>query len=71
MNSQSCSPLREYPLTNGKVLYALYWFVGVLGAGVSVGWLEAHVFGGLINPWVTAAVQRISPALWLTERCCQ
>ncbi len=53
------------------MLYALYWFVGVLGAGVLVGWLEAHVFGGLINPWVTAAVQRISPALWLTERCCQ
>ncbi len=49
------------------VLYALYWFVGVLGAGTMVGWLERSLFGELINPWVTAMVERLLPAPLLTD----
>ncbi len=43
------------------VLYGLYWFVGVFGAGVLVGLLEEHLFGQVINPWVVAWVNRLVP----------
>lgn len=43
------------------VLYALYWFVGVFGAGTLVGILEEGLFGEVINPWVTQWVNRIIP----------
>lgn len=43
------------------VLYALYWFVGVFGAGILVGLLEENLFGQLINPWIEAWVNRIVP----------
>lgn len=49
------------------VLYALYWFVGVLGAGILVGWLEKTVFGTWINPWLVGVVQHISPSALLTD----
>ena len=41
------------------VLYALYWFVGVFGAGMLVGLLEKQLFGQIINPWVTSWVERL------------
>ena len=40
------------------VLAGLYAFVGLLGAGVLVGWLEGIVFDGWINPWLAQAVQQ-------------
>ena len=43
------------------VLYSLYWFVGVFGAGILVNLLEKGFFGSLINPWVVAWVQRLVP----------
>jgi ferrous iron transport protein B len=39
------------------VLYATYWFVGVLGAGKLVGWFEGTLFGKVINPHVTHWLQ--------------
>ena len=45
-------PLWGIPIL-AAVLYALYWFVGVFGAGMLVGLLEKHLFGEVINPWVT------------------
>ncbi|HJS28701.1 MAG TPA: nucleoside recognition domain-containing protein, partial [Anaerolineales bacterium] len=41
------------------VLLAMFWFVGVLGAGVLVDLLETRVFGEMINPWVTSVVEQI------------
>jgi ferrous iron transport protein B len=43
------------------VLYALYWFVGVFGAGTLVGILEEDLFGQIINPWVVQWVNRLIP----------
>lgn len=37
-------------------LYALYWFVGVFGAGDLVGLLEETLFGEIINPWMTELI---------------
>jgi ferrous iron transport protein B len=43
------------------VLYCIYWFVGVFGAGVLVDFLEENLFGELINPWVSAWVENLIP----------
>lgn len=43
------------------VLYGLYWFVGVFGAGFLVGLLEEGLFGQVINPWAIAWVNRMVP----------
>jgi ferrous iron transport protein B len=43
------------------VLYGLYWFVGVFGAGTLVDWLETRLFGELINPWVSEWVTKLIP----------
>jgi ferrous iron transport protein B len=49
------------------VLYSLYWFVGVFGAGTLVGWLEKNVFGAIVNPWVQGWILRLSPAGWVAD----
>jgi ferrous iron transport protein B len=49
------------------VLFGLYWFVGVFGAGTLVGVLEVKLFGEILNPVVTAWVTHISPLPLLTE----
>ncbi|MBK9710018.1 MAG: ferrous iron transport protein B [Kouleothrix sp.] len=56
----STHPLWGLPVL-AVVLYALYWFVGVLGAGTLVGLLERRLFGELINPWVVEWVRRLLP----------
>lgn len=43
------------------VLYALYWFVGVFGAGILVDLLETRLFGEVINPWVAGVVNNLIP----------
>lgn len=43
------------------VLYGLYWFVGIFGAGTLVGLLEENLFGDLLNPWFTGVVQKLIP----------
>jgi len=45
------------------VLYLLFQFVGVFGAGTAVDFLENTVFNGYINPWVTRIVSFIPIAL--------
>ncbi|GAB4524130.1 MAG: ferrous iron transport protein B [Anaerolineales bacterium] len=49
------------------VLYALYWFVGVFGAGTLVDYLENVLFGAHVNPALTGWVQRVSPHPFLTD----
>jgi ferrous iron transport protein B len=44
------------------VLYAVYWFVGIFGAGRLVGILEEDLFGEVVNPRVTAVVERVVPS---------
>jgi ferrous iron transport protein B len=59
-------PLWGIPIL-AAVLYMLYWFVGVLGAGTLVGLLEERLFGELINPWATSWVQRLIPVPLLAD----
>lgn len=49
------------------VLYGLYWFVGIFGAGDLVGLLEENLFGQIINPWVTDWVTRLIPIPLLAD----
>jgi ferrous iron transport protein B len=49
------------------VLYAVYLFVGVLGAGTAVNFLEKTVFGEYLNPWITKIVHFILPVPFLEE----
>lgn len=42
-------------------LYALYLFVGVLGAGEAVDFLEVRVFGDHLTPWADTALRAILP----------
>ncbi len=44
------------------VLSALYLFVGVLGAGFSVDFLEKIVFGQYLNPWAMRVVEYALPS---------
>jgi ferrous iron transport protein B len=53
-------PLWGWPILAG-VLYLVYLFVGVLGAGELVDLLENGLFGGVINPWLTAVVDAVIP----------
>lgn len=59
-------PLWGLPIL-GAVLYALYLFVGVFGAGTAVDFLENVVFGRYLNVWATAAVGALSPWAWLRD----
>jgi ferrous iron transport protein B len=43
------------------VLYGLYWFVGVFGAGILVGLMEENLFGQVVNPWVVSWVSQLVP----------
>jgi ferrous iron transport protein B len=69
--SERLGRLATHPLwglpTLAVVLYAFYWFVGVLGAGALVGLLEEELFGRLINPWVTLFVRYTVPIPLLSE----
>jgi ferrous iron transport protein B len=53
-------PIWGWPLL-AAVLYAVYLFVGVLGAGELVDLLESRLFGEWINPTVTAIVDALIP----------
>lgn len=45
----------------GAILYLIYLFVGVLGAGTLVDLLETNLFGEVVNPWLTQLVERLIP----------
>ncbi len=49
------------------VLYLVYQFVGVLGAGTAVNFLEKTVFGEYLNPWAEKIVHVILPFKFLQE----
>jgi len=49
------------------VLYVVYQFVGVLGAGTAVNFLEKTVFGIYLNPWAIKIVHFILPVPFLQE----
>jgi len=64
--STQLSQLTTHPVLGwfilALVLYGLYWFVGVFGAGTLVGLLEENLFGQVINPWVAGWVEYLIPA---------
>jgi ferrous iron transport protein B len=49
------------------VLYALYWFVGVFGAGMLVGLLEGKLFGQILNPLLITWAEKNIPFPLLVE----
>ena len=49
------------------VLYLVYQFVGVLGAGTAVDFLEESVFNEYLNPWATKIVTFLVPLPFLQE----
>ncbi len=53
-------PLRGL-LLGAMVLYATFWFVGLLGAGTAVDWLENGVFARHINPAAVRLVDAVLP----------
>ena len=59
-------PVWGWPILAG-VLYLVYLFVGVLGAGMLVDLLENGLFGAIINPWISAVVTAVVPFTWLQD----
>ncbi len=60
-------PVWGVPVALG-VLYAIYLFVGVLGAGMAVNFLERSVFAARLVPWLDAGLRWLLPAVlegWL------
>jgi ferrous iron transport protein B len=55
-----------WPILLG-VLFAVYEFVGVFGAGTLVGLLEENLFGGYLNPAITGLVQQHIHIGWLAD----
>jgi ferrous iron transport protein B len=62
----SMHPLYGIPILIA-VLYAVYQFVGVLGAGTVVNFLEKTVFGQYLNVWTAKIVHYILPVPFLQE----
>lgn len=62
----SMHPVYGLPILLG-VLYIVYQFVGVLGAGTAVNFLEKTVFGVYLNPWAVKIVHFILPIPFLQE----
>jgi ferrous iron transport protein B len=62
----SMHPIYGLPIL-AFVLYLVYQFVGVLGAGISVNFLEKTVFGVYLNPWATKIIHVILPVPFLEE----
>jgi ferrous iron transport protein B len=55
------NPLTGVPILILVLYFALYQFVGVLGAGTLVDFIEGTIFGEWINPWVTGLAIRFIP----------
>jgi ferrous iron transport protein B len=62
----SMHPIYGFPILLA-VLYTVYQFVGVLGAGTCVNFLEKTVFGVYLNPWAIKIVHFILPVPFLQE----
>jgi ferrous iron transport protein B len=59
-------PIAGWPIL-AAVLYLTYLFVGVLGAGTLVDWLENVLFGAYLNPAATWLVTRLIPIPWVQD----
>ncbi len=59
-------PVWGVPILAG-VLLAVYYFVGIFGAGTLVGLLENRLFGELVNPWLIQTVESLVPVRWITD----
>jgi len=62
----STHPLWGFPFLL-LILYIVYEFVGVFGAGTLVDYLENVVFGTYLNPWVERIVIFIIPVHFIQE----
>jgi ferrous iron transport protein B len=61
LGNWSTHPLWGIPIL-AVVLWVAYQFVGVLGAGKAVDFLEHTVFANYLIPWTDAAVRHLTPA---------
>ncbi len=59
----SMHPLWGLPILVA-VLLAVFWFVGVFGAGTAVNFLEKTIFGAYLNPWATSLVNLVPWSLF-------
>ncbi|TAL24489.1 MAG: ferrous iron transport protein B [Nitrospirae bacterium] len=66
IGNMSMHPLWGIPLLL-MVLFGLYEFVGVLGAGTLVGFFEEIIFGRYINPMSTKVIKLLMPVGFLQE----
>lgn len=62
----SMHPLWGIPLLL-LVLYGLYAFVGIFGAGTLVNFFEKIIFGRYVNPMITKVVQLIIPVGFIQQ----
>lgn len=53
-------PVAGWPIL-AAVLYVVYLFVGVLGAGTLVDLLESQLFEAWFNPWITDIIESLVP----------
>ena len=49
------------------VLFLVYQFVGVLGAGEAVDFLEETIFGTYLNPWIAKIIDLLLPVPFIKE----
>jgi ferrous iron transport protein B len=49
------------------ILYSMYWFVGIFGAGTLVNLLEENLFGEVINPLFASWVEQLLPVPLVAE----
>jgi ferrous iron transport protein B len=66
LEAATLHPLLGLPVL-AVVLYLMYLFVGVFGAGTAVDFLEDSVFGRIINPFVIRAADATLPWSWLRD----
>ncbi|MFH1169175.1 MAG: nucleoside recognition domain-containing protein, partial [Chloroflexota bacterium] len=54
-------PITGVPILLAVLYFGLYQFVGVLGAGKMVGFIEGTIFGQWLNPWFAGLAARFIP----------
>jgi ferrous iron transport protein B len=61
LSRRMISPWTGIPILLLILYYGVYWFVGTVGAGILVNFLEGTVFQGGINPWIQVLVTTLLP----------
>ena len=62
----SLHPLWGFPVL-GAILFLVYLFVGIFGAGVCVDFMEGKFFGEWVNPWAVRLVEFLAPSRFLRD----